>query len=113
MRYTYRCDVCRLTWDAHDDYRDAKADRKAHMYRAHHGARPDDQIIESPGPLDQMGSAAWEAASSVAQSIARVALRGLRSKGFREAQQTEWFRQACMLLGGGILLLMFINWLTN
>ena len=113
MRYTYRCDVCRLTWDAHDDYRDAKADRKAHMHRAHEGARPDDQIIETPGPLDQLGSAAWAGASSAVRLIARGAVRGLQSKSFREAQQTEAVRQAAMLLGGGILVLMVINWIIH
>ncbi|MCX5431889.1 hypothetical protein OHU11_30020 [Streptomyces sp. NBC_00257] len=113
MRYTYRCDACRLTWDARDDIYEAKADRKQHMHRAHEGARPDDQIIETPGPLDQLGSAAWACVSSAVRLIARGAVRGLQSKGFREAQQTEAVRQASMLLGGGILILMLINWLTR
>ncbi|MER6607351.1 hypothetical protein ABT282_15915 [Streptomyces sp. NPDC000927] len=113
MRYTYRCDVCRLTWDVRDDYRDAQADQKAHMYRAHGGARPDGGIIEIPGPLDQLGSAAWDAAGAGARLIGRGIYRGLTSKTFRDMQQTEYFRQAAMLLGGGILILMIINWLTN
>ncbi|MET8747245.1 hypothetical protein [Streptomyces sp. NPDC004728] len=109
MRYAYRCDACRLTWDPRDDLRDAKADRKAHKYRDHGGARPDGQIIETPGPLDQLGSAAWAGAGAAARLIGR----GLRSKGFREAMESEWFRQAGMLLGTGILILMVINWLIN
>ncbi|MFF3730415.1 hypothetical protein ACFYXM_08880 [Streptomyces sp. NPDC002476] len=109
MRYTYRCDVCRLTWDARDDIYEAQADRKAHMYRAHEGARPDDQIISTPGPLDHLGKAAWAGAEGVARGI----YRRLTSKTFRDMQQTEWFRQAAMLLGGGILLLMLIRWLTH
>lgn len=113
MRYTYRCDTCRLTWDARDDIYDAKADRKQHMYRAHEGARPDDQIIETPGPLDLLGNAAWIAVSSVARIVARGVVHGLRSKSFREAQQSEAVRQAAILLGGGILLLMIINWLID
>ncbi|MFF2964262.1 hypothetical protein ACFVT1_36465 [Streptomyces sp. NPDC057963] len=113
MRYTYRCDACRLTWDAHDDIYLARSDQKQHMYRAHEGARPDGQIIETPGPLDQLGSAAWAVVSSVAQLIVRGVVRGIRSKSFREAQQTEWFRQAAMLLGGGVLLMVFVRWLTH
>ncbi|MFJ8855132.1 hypothetical protein [Streptomyces sp. NPDC102437] len=113
MRYTYRCDACRLTWDTRDELYDAEADREAHKYRDHGGARPDGQIIETPGPLDQLGSAAWAAASSVVRLVARGVVRGLQSKSFREAQQTEAVRQAAMLLGGGILLLMVINWLTR
>ncbi|MEU3220012.1 hypothetical protein [Streptomyces sp. NPDC006971] len=113
MRYTYRCDVCRLTWDPRDDIYEAKADRKAHMYRAHDGARPDDRIVEIPGPLDHLGSAAWAVISSVVRIVARGVVRGLQSKSFREAQQTEAVRQAAMLLGGGILVLMVIRWLTH
>ncbi|MFJ7489738.1 hypothetical protein ACIQZB_00505 [Streptomyces sp. NPDC097727] len=109
MRYAYRCDACRLTWDPRDDLHEARADRKAHMYRAHEGARPDGQIIETPGPLDQLGSAAWAGAAATARLIGR----GLRSKGFREATESESFRQAGMLLGAGILILMVINWLIH
>ncbi|MFJ1695698.1 hypothetical protein ACIOHC_11190 [Streptomyces sp. NPDC088252] len=109
MRYTYRCEACRLTWDAHDDVYLARADQKQHKYQAHQGATPDGQIIETPGPLDQLGSAAWAGL----EGTARLIIRGLRSKGFQEAQQTEWFRQAAMLLGGGVLILMVINWITR
>ncbi|MEV6102647.1 hypothetical protein [Nocardia sp. NPDC051981] len=113
MRYTYRCDVCRLTWDPRDDIYEAKADRKAHMYRAHDGARPDDQIIETPGPLDQLSGLVWDTAAAGARLIGRGIHRGLTSKTVRNMVETEYFRQAAMLLGGGVLILMVIRWLTH
>ncbi|MEU2134963.1 hypothetical protein [Streptomyces sp. NPDC018352] len=109
MRYTYRCDACRLTWDPRDDIYEAKADQKRHMYRAHEGARPDGQIIETPGLLDELGSAAWAGAAGLARGI----YRGLTSKSVQKVSETKYFRQAGMLLGGGILLLMLINWIIH
>ncbi|MFJ2374987.1 hypothetical protein ACIOZL_19590 [Streptomyces sp. NPDC087769] len=109
MRYTYRCDACRLTWDTHDDVYLARADQKQHKYQAHQGATPDGQIIETPGPLDQLGSAAWAGAAGLARGV----YRGLTSKSFQKVSETEYFRQAGMLLGGGILLLMLIHWITH
>ncbi|WP_326768627.1 hypothetical protein OG978_32550 [Streptomyces sp. NBC_01591] len=108
MRYTYRCDACRLTWDTHDDAWAAKADQKRHR-RTHKGATPDDQIIENPGPLNHLSEAAWAGLDVTARAI----IRGLRSKGFREAMESEWFRQAGMLLGTGVLILMVINWIIH
>ncbi|MFF4661975.1 hypothetical protein [Streptomyces sp. NPDC001282] len=109
MRYTYRCHTCRLTWDTRDDLYDAQADQNAHKYQAHGGARPDGQIIETPGPLDQLGGTARAAAAGLARGI----YRGLTSKSMQKVSETEYFRQACMLLGSGLLILMIINWLTN
>ncbi|MFF8716187.1 hypothetical protein ACF07T_32850 [Streptomyces sp. NPDC015184] len=109
MRYTYRCDACRLTWDTRDDPYEAEADRKAHMYQAHGGARPDGRVIETPGPLDELGGAARMAAAGLARGI----YRGLTSKSVQKVSETEYFRQAAMLLGGGVLILMIIRWLTH
>ncbi|MFD4855114.1 hypothetical protein [Streptomyces atratus] len=109
MRYTYRCDACRLTWDEQSDFYLAEADRKKHRRRTHEGARPDDQIIETPGPLNHLSEAAWAGLEGAVRGI----YRGLTSKAFKEMQQTEWFRQAGILLGTGVLILMIINWITR
>ncbi|MGW3164809.1 hypothetical protein ACWC9Q_18435 [Streptomyces sp. NPDC001142] len=109
MRYTYRCDACRLTWDTRDELYDAQADQKAHKYQAHGGARPDGQIVETPGPLDELGSVVRAGAAGLTRGI----YRGLTSKSLQKVSETEYFRQACMLLGSGLLILMVIRWLTH
>ncbi|MFF4179659.1 hypothetical protein [Streptomyces sp. NPDC001750] len=113
MQYAYRCHNCRLTWDPRDDLRTAKADQKAHKYLVHAGVQPDGQIIETPGIVDQLGSAVWAGAAAGARLIGRGVARGLRSRGFREAMESEPVRQAGMLLVTGILIVAVINWLIR
>ncbi|MFB7552964.1 hypothetical protein [Streptomyces sp. NPDC056154] len=79
------------------------------MYRAHEGAKPDGQIIETAGPLDQLGSAAWAGATGLARGI----YRGLTSRSLQKVSETEYFRQAGILLGTGVLILMVINWIIH
>ncbi|MFE3149128.1 hypothetical protein ACFXJ6_21140 [Streptomyces sp. NPDC059218] len=113
MRYAYRCDACRLTWDTRDDLHEAKADQKAHKYRDHGGARPDGQIIETPGIVDQLGSAVWAGVGAGARLIGRGVTRGLRSKSLREAMESESVRQAGTLLVTGVMILAVINWIIR
>ncbi|TXS58321.1 hypothetical protein [Streptomyces sp. sk2.1] len=109
MRYTYRCHTCRLTWDTRDDLYDAQADQNAHKYQAHGGARPyyAAHLVERSWGFDDL------AVRAGAAGLARGVYRGLTSKSLQKVSETDYFRQAAMLLGGGILILVLIRWLTH
>ncbi|MFF2405241.1 hypothetical protein [Streptomyces sp. NPDC058092] len=56
-----------------------------------------------------MSEAAWAGLEGAGRAICR----GLTSKALQEMQQTEWFRQAAILLGSGVLILMVVHWIVH
>ncbi|MFJ2882418.1 MULTISPECIES: hypothetical protein [unclassified Streptomyces] len=109
MRYAYRCDACRLTWDARDSHASARGDQEHHRDEHHRYARPDDQILQAPGSLDQLGSDVLDGIGV----LLRLLVRALRSPGFRKATESDWLRQAALLLGTGVLVLLAIRHFTT
>lgn len=97
MRYTYRCNNCRATAPDRREHRDARQDRDDHRERAHHGLRPDDEIIETPGIVVELARAVFQPPQP----------RPLRRTGpplvnWRHLSGAAYWQQAVRLLGIGV-----------
>ncbi|GAA4687911.1 hypothetical protein [Streptomyces youssoufiensis] len=93
MPYVYRCEACRAA-AAPRAWRDqAERDQDAHRERAHHGLIPDDGITRTgPPPAARPPSELWRAVRAVGR--------------------TDYTRQAAVLLGAGVLVVMLLAALT-
>ncbi|BBB01104.1 hypothetical protein RVR_8359 [Actinacidiphila reveromycinica] len=89
--YVYRCDNCQAEADPRADWHDARQDQADHRERAHHGLRPQDDIMQVPGMLAGL---AREAAQAISDR---------RTKRPRPARRPELPQGAVLLLVGGIL----------
>ncbi|MFT2014620.1 hypothetical protein ACMA1D_02045 [Streptomyces sp. 796.1] len=87
MPYVYRCEACRASAPPRAWQDQARADRDEHRERAHHGLIPDDGITRTGPPAGpRPPSELWRAVRTVGS--------------------TDYLRQAAVLLGAGVLVVM-------